>query len=493
MASIEALPAAALDRTKAAGEWLAEHGLLVAGVALCAAVVTARLPALVSQDTWYTLVAGREVVRSGPPTRDALTFWTAGRPWVDVQWLAQAAAYALFRLGGLPLLALAHAALLTLAVGLAVACARRRSGSVATALALLAAAYPLVVVPWYVRAQSFAYPLFVLVLGLLLEDVRSPSRRVLWSLPLLVLWANVHGSAALGAGLVFLRAVTLLGRSHRRPVAAALALGAVATLVATPWGLATVGYYRHTLLNPSFRRLVTEWQPLELSAATAPVLVLAGLAFFLLGRSHHRYSVFEGLMLLLVSAAALASFRNVVWLALASVPLLAPGWDDLVRPRQTPEWGRRARCAVALAGAAIAGTAVGVTVSRPDEGLSPSFPQRAAQVVARVASSHPSLRIFAHERYADWLLLLRPELRGRIAFDIRFELLTGDELESIARWRSLSRGWEEVSAGAGVIVLDRSERDAERALLAHPGVRVLFRDPSLTVLGRDPRQEGRVE
>lgn len=447
--------------------------------------MTARLPVLVSQDTWYTLVAGREVVHHGPPESDALTFWTVGRPWVDVQWLAQAAAYGLFALGGLPLLLLAHAALLTLALGLAISCALRRGGRAAAALALLAAAYPLIVIPWSVRAQSFAYPLFVLVMTLLLEDVRSPSARVLWSLPAVALWANVHGSAALGAGLVLLRAATLLRRRDRCWVAALLALGAPGALLTTPWGLATAGYYRDTLFNPSFRRLVTEWGPLELSAATAPVFALAALAFFLLGRCHPRYSVFEGLTLLAVSAAAFASFRNVVWLALSAVPLLAPGLENHVRPRQTSERGRGPWLAIALAGAAIAGAAVGITASRPHERLSSSFPEHAARTVARVASSDPSIRIFAHERYADWLLLLRPELRGRIAFDIRFELLTSGELESVSLWRRVGLGWERAASGSRLLVLDRdSDRHVERALVASRAVRVLYRDRHLTVLRR---------
>ena len=69
------------------------------------------------------------------------------------------------------------------------------------------------------RTQSFAYVLFVALFWLLATDSRTPSRRILLALPLLVLWANVHGSAVLGASLVALWAVAWIDSagSGRRP------------------------------------------------------------------------------------------------------------------------------------------------------------------------------------------------------------------------------------------------------------------------------------
>ena len=55
-----------------------------------------------------------------------------------------------------------------------------------------------------IRTQAFAVPLFALLIYLLARDSREPSRRVFWCLPLLVLWANLHGTVTLGAMLVAL-------------------------------------------------------------------------------------------------------------------------------------------------------------------------------------------------------------------------------------------------------------------------------------------------
>ena len=55
---------------------------------------------------------------------------------------------------------------------------------------------------WNARAQSLALVLFVSLVWLLVADARRQSRRVFLSLPLLVIWANVHGTAITGASLV---------------------------------------------------------------------------------------------------------------------------------------------------------------------------------------------------------------------------------------------------------------------------------------------------
>src|SRR3954471_10093235 len=84
--------------------------------------------------------------------------------------------------------------------------AARRLGGSSRAVALVAAAaVPQLAQDWQLRAQSFAYVLFVAVLALLVADQRRASSRVLWCLPLLVLWANLHGSVAVGALLVAVR------------------------------------------------------------------------------------------------------------------------------------------------------------------------------------------------------------------------------------------------------------------------------------------------
>ena len=75
------------------------------------------------------------------------------------------------------------------------------------------------------RSQSLAYPLFVGVVWLLIADGLSPSVRVLLVLPLLAVWANLHGSVLVGVTVVLLHGLSAVRR--RRAVAGLLVCGAL--------------------------------------------------------------------------------------------------------------------------------------------------------------------------------------------------------------------------------------------------------------------------
>src|SRR5213080_1008061 len=111
---------------------LEENGTLVVVVAAFAAVLVTHLRTALAADGWMALLSGR-VVAHGLPSHDALTIWAHGRKWVDQQWLAQLVLYELERLGGLRLVLLVHAALVTLGLGGAAALARRLGGSARSA------------------------------------------------------------------------------------------------------------------------------------------------------------------------------------------------------------------------------------------------------------------------------------------------------------------------------------------------------------------------
>src|SRR3954452_1974174 len=162
----------------------------------------------VTQDGWLTLVSGRQLVDHGLFAPDSLTILTHGQHWIDQQWLAQLTFYGLASAGGFKLAMLVHFGLVIGSVGFALAVARKRgAGPLSTAwvgaLSILVAAWG-----WQMRSQNLAYPLFVGVLALLMFDRGKLSRRVFWVLPMLVLWANLHGSVLIGTLLVCVYAAT---------------------------------------------------------------------------------------------------------------------------------------------------------------------------------------------------------------------------------------------------------------------------------------------
>jgi hypothetical protein len=445
------------------------------------------LPQRVGQDGWFALLGGREVVRHGLPSTDTLTYWTAGRHWVDQQWLGQLASYGLYHVGGLKLFALAHVLLAMSAVAIACIAARRGGASPrAVVWVAVVSIYLFALSAGHVRTQTFAYPLFAVVLLLLLDDLRAPGRRVLLVLPLLVLWANIHGSVVLGAGLVAayggLRLIrrSLPGTVRGRGVF--LVLGSVLAVLATPYGADILGYYHSTLFNSEFKTVVSEWRSPSPSVALAPLYVLAAGALWLLGRRYTRFSVFERIAVLLLIGLTFDSQRNLSWLALGAIPLLAPALDDVLpvadRPISTRLNGLVAGIAAVFALAALVGAAGRSSYTE-------NYPAPAATALARAAAADPATRIYANEEFADWLLLTKPALRGRLAYDIRFELLSAKQLSAIAAWRNRIGNWWAAADGARAIVLALpSEIANEHALLAERGTRVLYRDSRLAVLLR---------
>src|ERR671910_2268133 len=171
-------------------------------------------PALLVNDSWLTLMAGREVVENGLPSRDEITVYGMGARWTDQQWLGQVFMYGLYSLGGFALLSIATAVFVVGAFSIAAAAARSLG---AGPRAIWVMFLPVLVAApwaWSIRAQMLALPLYTGLLWLLATEVRKPTRRIWIALPLLVVWANVHGSVALGALLVMLLAAFQLIRSR---------------------------------------------------------------------------------------------------------------------------------------------------------------------------------------------------------------------------------------------------------------------------------------
>src|SRR5829696_2693044 len=200
--------------------WVAQEAAVLASLAVVAGLVLATLPYQVAQDGWLSLVAGRDIVAHGLPHVDTLTALGGGRAWIDQQWLAHLVLYGTYRAGGMGLVLALHAAVLILTFSLAALAARRLGGAPAQVALMLMAAAAAAPWAWQLRAQTFALPFAVVLVWLLAEDARRPSPRVLLAVPLLVLWANVHGSVLLAAGIVGLAG--LLAARHRRPEAVVL-------------------------------------------------------------------------------------------------------------------------------------------------------------------------------------------------------------------------------------------------------------------------------
>ena len=469
---------------------LERDGLVVVVLALLCAVLVELMPRLLVQDTWLALVDGRLIARHGLPHTDTLTYWTLGRSWIDPQWGAHLALYELARHGGLRLAAgfTVGCVVATLAL-LAWASRRLGASSPGTALVL---AMPVVATPWLaqVRSQSFGLAPFMLLYALLAFDSRRPGRRVLWSLPLLAIWANLHGSAALGAALALLYGLGLLRTPATRLRGVALTVGSPVCLLLSPYGFRVASYYRLMLLRPPLARYVQEWMPLKLSAATA-VFVVAAIATAALWSVHRRaLTPFERWILPVLLAAAILAERNTIWFALAAT-LALPRMIDAARPSgiELTRAIRRANLGFASVAVALAGLTIAVAAERPRSWIERDRSPAAAAAV--LAAAGPRGIVLADDDHADWLLWVEPSLTGRVAYDVRFELFDGRQLQEI---RSLRDGgvvaWSTCGALASVATFGNpAELDATRRRLS-PGARTIVRTATFAAARQQPRAGG---
>jgi hypothetical protein len=440
-------------------------------------------PSLVVGDTWLTLMAGREVVEHGLPSTETITVLGQGATWTDQQWLAQVVFYAAHGLAGMRAVVLLDVLLVQLALAFATATARTsgassRSTFLIGLLAVIAGPWG-----WTIRAQSAALPLYAGVLWLLIDASRNGvRRRTLLVLPLLVLWANLHGSVVLGAGLTVLLGLVVLVRSRRLSwIPVALVVLAPLCVLATPYGWDIVAYYDLMLVDAPFAPILREWQWSSPSGTTALfwVLALVGLALLALRRCRSRLTFYELAVLVVTFAGAVQAVRGVIWFALACAAILPVALDGLLTKADVdaPKVNRVISL-VSLAGLGVA--IIAFLAHSASWYVSDWNEQRVAAV--REATRDPSTKLWATDGTADWLLWRIPDLYGRLAYDVRFELYDKPTLDRIVAYQARRGDWKSTLNGYRVVVVD--DLVHLEALAAEPGAKVVFHDNEIAVVTR---------
>ena len=130
--------------------------------------------------------------------------------------------------------------------------------------------------------------------------------------------------------------------------------------------------------------------------------------------------------------------------------------------------------------------------AKPSAWFQGNYPKAALAAVSRVETAQSHVRVFANEQYSDWLLLRHPELNGRIAYDVRFELLSRSQLAGLINARRLVAGWQKTVAPFGLFVLKTDvERGLGKALLRQAGARVEYRGHDVLVISRPVRRNAK--
>jgi hypothetical protein len=250
---------------------------------------------------------------------------------------------------------------------------------------------------------------------------------------------------------------------------------------ASPYGPHLPAYYEKILVAGDFKQFVTEWRPTTLTAQTAAVylLVLGGL--WLLGRAGRVIPLLDQLAFALAAVLAFEAVRNTAWIGLVALAVLPPAVDRLRgSPAEEPARLNRILSITILATLVIA---IAGVAAKSTSWFTTEFPAAAAKAASTAAG--PRGRVYASSPYADWLLWSRPRLKGRVAYDARFELLSQAQLERIASFESRVGNWLPTARGYQVFVLDpRSNHELEQSLRHALPARVVFSSPQVVVLRR---------
>jgi hypothetical protein len=431
-------------------------------------------------------VAGREVVENGLPSRDELTVYGMGSTWTDQQWLAQVVIYAAHSLGGFALLTILTALLVVAAFALAAAAARSLGAGPRAIWLLFLPVLMAAPWAWTVRAQMLALPLYTGLLWLLASQARNPTRRVWFALVLLVVWGNVHGSAALGALLVVLlgayELVRSRGSSWRRSVA--LTILAPLAILITPYSpVDMIRYYHLLLVDPPFAGRVTEWQWPDPAVNTAAFYVVVAITIPLIAWRWRRLELFDLAVLTLTLVGAFAAIRGVVWFALACMVFLPVAIGQAFESRNpgVPRRGLNRGIAVGL-GVAVVAVAT-ATLLRDESWFERDWPAEPVEAIKSTLRTED--RVFIPDRFSDWILFKIPDLRGRIAYDVRFEIYDRRFFDRLARYAGEEGSdWKSFADGYRLVVVDEKRRSHTADFLEEPGARVIYRGEELTIVER---------
>lgn len=397
-------------------------------------------------DLFWHLETGRRTLAGDLPRTDLFSWTASGTPVFTDQWLGDLALAAAKAIGDwrgvLALRAIAVAALVAIVVDTAL---RARPGRPIVAVIAALPAIALSRFAWTDRPELLALVCFALLVRLL----RGGDRELILTIPLLFVWAQLHGSYALGLGLILAScAARAVAEPRERWRFLPIAAFAILMTLLTPSGLAAwTSSGGHFLAPP--RYIAEEGVP---DARTLPgVLFLITLGLVIatstLGR---RATLREVALLAPVVLVSLTAARHTPFLAIAAAPYFASAWPDPLaawrsRGRDGDPGGRGPRARSDRAGTlgrsgviALSAVVLALAVTFADARLDDSGYPRAA--LAAVPSG-PGL--FNQYDWGGYLIYAKPSTP--VFIDGRLFPFVPDVLEDYRAIVSARPGWEDIA------------------------------------------------
>jgi hypothetical protein len=393
--------------------------------------------------------------------------------------------------GVLALRALAVAVLVAIIVDGAL---RARPGRPIVAAAAALPAIALSRFAWSDRPELLGLVCFAILVRLL----RGGDRGLLLAIPLLFVWAQLHGSYALGLGLILAScAARALETDRERWRLLPIAAAALLVTLLTPSGLsAWTSSGGHFLAPP--RYIAEEGVPDARSLPGVLFMTTLGLviATATLGR---RATLRDAAILIPVALVALTAARHTPFLAIAAAPYFASRWPDPLarwrsrlsgdaRPTETlstrgtpslgrdgdpPRAGALGRSGVVMFSALAVALAVLSADSRVDER---GYPR------AALAALPSGSGLFNQYDWGGYLITFAPSTP--VFIDGRLFPFVPSVLEDYRVVVSARPGWQAVLDRRGVRTMLVRPTDAIATRAVEQGWRVSYQDATAVVLVR---------
>jgi hypothetical protein len=236
-------------------------------------------------DTFWHIRTGQWILDHAQfPSVDFYSYTEYGKPWISTEWLCEIIYAAAFKLGGWSAVAVVAAAVCATVIGiLCFYLLRNLRFSVAIGWSILTAA---AMSPHFLaRPHVFSYVLLAVWMINLLDayddEFNLPSSFIL--APLMILWANLHGSFTLGLALLYIFGAFCIYQGivqHNYTKCARLLIITVvvsACALITPYGIAPV-FMTTKLLDMKFTHgYLVEWRPPEFQGRYFRLIYLVGI------------------------------------------------------------------------------------------------------------------------------------------------------------------------------------------------------------------------
>ncbi len=434
------------------------YAITVAGV--FGILTTAR--GLVDSDYYWHIMAGRLVAERGVLQTDPFSYTWGGQSWVMHEWLGELVMHWLIAGVGVGISTFLFG-VASISGPLILAWALRRQG---VALLPLTIATSLVVYLFASYATIRPQAISWLLLGLLLAGLVSmrPERR--WRpwlvIPLMVIWANVHGLYVIGLGVLGLYVLfTLIGRtpmSPRRWEMLGVLAAAIAASMVTPAGPEGLVYpLRYVDAGDWGLSHISEWQSPDFHDPTQ--LGLLGLILAVLANAMRATPTWLIGMAACGVVGALLATRNVPLAGLLVLPTLALGLGDRMQKRVQPLPGRvqLARRVMEIGAAALilAATVIivpGLPAVAGHVVIPRTFPVAAVDQLEEIA---PDARVVAEYQWGGYVTYRLFDTGARVFVDGRNDMYDERILDDFVSIRNAEEGWESLMAtyGADAILM----------------------------------------